>query len=64
MNVSMLLFRNIEKLSKMGVKTMVKSCENDVIKCFEILSYASNVLLYASVTLIWITLLVYITMLL
>ena len=60
MNVYMALFRNTEKVSKVCVKTMIKSCENDVFTCFEHLCYASNMLLYASVTLIGIKVLFYI----
>ena len=56
----MALFSNTEKVSKLCVKIMVKSFENDVFTCFEILSYASNMLLYASVTLIELTVIVYI----
>ena len=63
-NVSMELFGNIEKVIKICVKTMEKLCKNDVFTCFEILCYASNVVLYTSVTLIGLTVLVYILMLL
>ena len=64
MNVSMASFSNTEKVSTMCVKTMVESCENNVFTCFEILSYASYMLLYASVTLTWFTVFVYILTLL
>ena len=59
MNISMAFFRNTKKMSKICVKTMVTSCTNDVFKHFEILSYAYNMLLYTSITV-----LVYILMLL
>ena len=39
MNVSMVLFRNTEKVSKVGVKNMRKSWENNVINYFETLFY-------------------------
>ena len=45
MNVYMALFRNTEKVSKVCLKTMIKSCENDVFTFFEHLCYASNMLL-------------------
>ena len=45
-------------------KTMVKSCKNYVFTYFEILSYASNMLFYTPVTLIGLTVLVYILTLL
>ena len=51
------------KMSKVCVKPMVKSSGNNVITCFEILYYAANKLSYASVTIIWIMLMVYIRML-
>ena len=57
-HISMALFRNTEKLSKIRVKSMVKSCQNDVFTYFEILYYASSMLLYAFVTLIALTVLV------
>ena len=60
MKISMTLFINTEKLSKICVKTMVKSCEKDVFTCFGMLCYAYNMLLYASVTLMGLTVIVYI----
>ena len=48
----MVLFRNTEKVSKVGVKTMRKSWKIDVIACFEFLSYAFHMLSYPSVTMI------------
>ena len=64
MNVSMALFSNIEKLSKICVKPMLILCKNDVFTCLGILCYASNMLLYDSATLMGLTVLVYILMLL
>ena len=60
MNVSMALFSTTEKGSKVGVKIMVKLWLNDVINCFKILSHTSNMLFYASVTMIFLILLAYI----
>ena len=48
----MSLFSTTEKVSKLGVKTMGKSWENDMITSFEILSYASNMLPYTSIAMI------------
>ena len=55
--MSMPLFSSREQVSKSGVKTIEISCKNDMITCFEILSYASNMLPYISVTMIFIMLL-------
>ena len=45
MDISIEFYGNKEKVIKICVKIMVKSCENDLFTCFEILSYASNMLL-------------------
>ena len=58
------IVQKYRKPSKICVKTMVKSFRTDVFTCFEILPYASNMFMYASVTLIGLTVLVYIIMLL
>ena len=49
-------FSNTEQVSKVGLEIIGKSLENDRITCFEILSYASNILPYVSVTMIFIML--------
>ena len=53
---SMALFRNTTKSSKVDVKTVGKSL------CVKSLYYATNVLSYASITMIWFIFLAYITM--
>ena len=50
------------KVIKCCVKNMVKLLWNDVFTCFEVLSCASNMLSYGSITMIWLILLVYILM--
>ena len=48
---SMEVFSNTEKVSKICVKTMVKSCENDVFTYFEI--YLMLIICYFTLTLHW-----------
>ena len=62
--MSMPFFSSTEQVSKADVKTIEISCKNDMITCFEILSYASNMLPYSSNIIIYLMPFTYIVMLL
>ena len=64
MNIFMQFCINTEKVSKVGVETMRKILGNDIIAYFVILSYAYNMLPYASVVMVCFMLMVYIILIL
>ena len=64
MNISMILFRNIEVVSKVSVKNNGKLMGNGIIIWFRVLPFASNILPYAYFSMVFLMLVTYIIMLL